>query len=356
MLLRDFDPQPMLVTDAHLPDVAAVPVIDMHNHTQWGEEWHYDRIEDLVNVFDQTGVAAMVDLDGGTGDRLKRHLDKLRGPYPDRFAVYARLDWFRAVEDTDAFGDVLAKEFRSAVAAGAEGLKVWKDVGLRLRDRQGRRVTVNDERLKPLWEAAAELGVPITIHTGDPAAFFLPADRRNERVEELKAHPDWHVFGPEFPGLVQILDEFEGLLESFPAARFVGAHMASCAEDLGRLGRMLHEHENLSVDLSERVAELGRQPYTAREFLITYSNRVLFGLDIAPATALDYRIYYRALETRDEYFPYGDPARDGQGRQGRWRIYGLHLPTDVLARVYHENAVRLLPRLERSVAQMRPKD
>ncbi len=301
--LSDFDPEPALVTETHVPERSRWPVLDMHNHTQWQEDWHYTDISALVDTLDESNVAAYVDLDGGTGARLAHHLERLRGPYPDRFVVYARLNWQWAVQESGQFGELLARQVRQAVALGAEGLKVWKDVGLRIRDLAGNRVTVSDERLDPLWSTVAELKIPVCIHTGDPLAFFRPADNHNERIEELNRHPDWHFYGPGFVSLTQILDEFEELLDRHPDVTFVGAHMAASAEDLGRLRRMLDKHPNLLVDLSERIAELGRQPYSARDFLLKYSDRVLFGLDVSPARPIDYRIYYQFLETWDEYMP-----------------------------------------------------
>ncbi|QSO51159.1 amidohydrolase family protein [Alicyclobacillus curvatus] len=353
--LSEFNPEPALVTETHMPERPRWPVLDMHNHTQWATQWHYDDIGALVDSMDNAGVAAYVDLDGGTGARLARHIERLREPYPDRFIVYTRLNWQWAVEESRDFGTLLAQQVRDSVAAGAEGLKVWKDVGLRIRDLNGKRLTVSDERLDPLWETVGELGIPVTIHIADPLAFFKPADTRNERIEELSNHPDWHFYGPEFPSFKQVLEEFETMLDRHPKVTFIGAHLASSAENLRYLSNMLDSHSNLMIDISERIGELGRQPYSARDFLMKYSERVLFGLDISPARAIDYRIYYRFLETQDEYFPYGDPSKDGPGRQGRWRIYGINLPDDVLARIYYQNALKVIPRLQRSVDAMAAK-
>jgi predicted TIM-barrel fold metal-dependent hydrolase len=91
------------------------------------------------------------------------------------------------------------------------------------------------------------------------------------------------------------------------------------------------------VDISARISELGRQPYTARRFFLRYADRILFGTDVGVNPA-SYRIYYRFLETDDEYFDYGVGEIPDQGR---WCIYGLFLPDDVLEKVYRLNALRL---------------
>src|SRR5437870_4016122 len=96
---------------------------------------------------------------------------------------------------------------------------------------------------------------------------------------------------------------------------------------------------NVHVDIGARCAELGRQPYTAREFFLKYSDRILFGTDLVPDVNM-YRLHFRFLETADEYFEYPSHA----SRQGRWNIYGLFLPDEILRRVYRENAFRLLKR------------
>lgn len=351
--LRDYRPIPWLVVPVHRVERPRFPVIDMHNHSQWaGEEWEVKDVPALVDEMDRAGVAARVDLDGGVGDRVKRHMDHFRGRYPDRFAVFAKFDWRRCL-DADGFGERMARDLRDAAAAGAEGLKVWKDLGLTLKDPQGRRLATCDPRLGPIWETAAELGLPVLIHTADPVAFFTPLDGANERYEELARHPDWHFFGPEYPSFDRLQEEFEALLSAHPGTTFIGAHMASCAENLALVSARLERHPNLQVDVAARHAELGRQPRAARRFFTERADRIVFGLDVWPATAEDYRVVYRFLETEDDYFDYlPESAEPDPGHQGRWRIYGLGLDDDSLRRVYCGTALGLLPRLATAVRAM----
>ena len=253
----------------------------------------------------------------------------------------------RAGPSTPDFGEAEAARLRDSVAAGARGLKVWKLLGLRARDPRGRLVAVDDPRLDPLWAAAGELRVPVTIHVADPIAFFQPLDPTNERWEELREHPDWHFWPtrppgePEatgFPPFDEIIDGLEAVVARHPGTTFIGAHVGCCPEDLARVSRMLAAHPNWHIDIAARIAELGRQPYTARELFLRWPDRILFGTDAAPDPAGG-RVYFRFLETRDESFDY-DP--EGPPTQGRWQIHGLGLPDDVLRRVYAENARRLI--------------
>ncbi len=338
MLLREYMPRPRLVVKETRIEQPRFPVVDVHNHLGpvFGN-WVKRPVEELLALMDEAGVQMIVDLDGGWDDTLAEHIEHFQRPHPDRFAVFARLNWGRWAGDPD-FPRYAVESLRRSAAMGARGLKVWKDLGLGIRDSEGRMVPVDDERLDPLWEAAGELGLPVLIHIADPVAFFDPLDRFNERWEELHTHPDWHFYGPEYPSFETVIGQFANLVRRHPGTIFIGAHMGAYAENLAWVASLMDECPNFYVDIAERIAELGRQPYTARRFLIEYQDRVLFGID-QPVNPALYRIYYRFLETDDEYFAYGI---EEVPRQGRWRIYGVYLPDEVLRKIYHANAYRLL--------------
>jgi predicted TIM-barrel fold metal-dependent hydrolase len=347
--LRDYRPVSRLRVPAHEVPRPRVPAIDAHNHlgpTPFSGRWEAASGSELGAALDAAGVEAIVDLDGGGGAALRAEVDRWRTGLPGRVAVFAGLaydDW----SSDAAFGETEARRLRDGVAVGAAGLKVWKLLGLRARDISGRLVPVDDPRLDPLWAAAAELGVPITIHIADPIAFFEPLDARNERWEELRAHPDWHFWPtrprgqPEvdgFPPFDELIDGLEAVVARHPATTFIGAHVGCAPEDLGRVSAILERCPNFHVDLAARVAELGRQPYTARAFFLRWADRILFGTDSGPEAAM-YAIHYRFLETFDESFDYDTDDVPGQGR---WQVHGLGLPEDVLAKVYRDNARRLI--------------
>jgi predicted TIM-barrel fold metal-dependent hydrolase len=244
------------------------------------------------------------------------------------------MDW-AGIEQPDFFRksvDFLER----LVEHGACGLKMWKDLGLTVRDASGQLLRIDDERLAPIFEKAAELQVPVMFHTADPDAFFIPTDQYNERFEELAAHPDWSFYGSQY-AKQELLQQRNRVFARHPRTTFVAAHMAESAECLSRVAEMLDAHPNVSVDMSARVAELGRQPYTARAFFLRYANRILFGADLLPEVEM-YRLNYRFLETADEYFDYPSHA----SRQGRWRVHGLYLPPEVLQQIYRDNALALL--------------
>jgi predicted TIM-barrel fold metal-dependent hydrolase len=341
MLLSDYRPRPRLVTKTTLVSRPRFPVIDAHNHlaAPFGGGWDQRPAAELLAQLDEAGVRVYVDLDGGWGEHLlDAHLRQFKAAAPERFRVFGGVDWSQWPAHGDRFGEWAAQRFRQQAARGAEGLKIWKPLGLHVRDQHGALVAVDDPRLDALWAAAGELDLPVMIHVADPVAFFDPLDEHNERWEELSRNPDWAFTSPPFPPFLSIVNALANVVARHPRTTFIGAHVGCYAEDLAWVGALLDRCPNFYIDFSARLGELGRQPYTARRFFLRYADRLLFGTDAGPDLA-DYRLYYRFLETDDEYFNYNDSEVP---RQGRWHACGLYLPDDVLEKIYWHNAARLL--------------
>lgn len=328
--LGDFHPRSMLIRPTHETLRPKFPVIDYHNHLD------AQAPRDVLKIMDECGVERVVNITMHTGEEALEMIHKFHSVAPDRFATYGWMDW----SDVQAPGFFrrAVERFGRLVENGACGMKIWKDLGTTVRDADGSLLRIDDERLDPLYEKAAELGVPIMYHIADPDAFFLPINAENERYEELAAHPEWSYCGSHY-GKLELLAQRDRVIARHRKTIFVGAHVAEHPEDLDYVSKLLDANPNLYVDIGARCAELGRQPYTAREFFVKYADRILFGTDLIPAVNM-YRLHYRFLETSDEYFEYPSHA----SRQGRWNIYGLFLPDDVLRKVYRENALKLLPR------------
>jgi predicted TIM-barrel fold metal-dependent hydrolase len=350
MLLDEFEPKSMLRVGRTPIGGPRFPVIDFHTHVGL-EPGDGIRViaepAELLPTMDECGVRMMVNLTGGCGAGLLDAIHRYSHPHPDRFAVFTEPWWSRIAEpDYPLFQ---ADQIVRARAAGARGLKIVKFLGLCARENvnTGPLLKVDDPRFDRMWEAAGALGMPVLVHVSDPRAFFLPIDRFNERWEELGAHPDWSFHGGDFPGNEELQEARRRVIARHPGTRFVCAHAAD-AEDLDYVAACLDAHPNMHIDIAARISELGRQPRAARRFFDRYQDRILFGTDAIPRgfdypqqifSAELYRIYYRFLETEDEYFDYA-PARVPP--QGRWRIYGLGLPESILRKIYWENAARLL--------------
>ena len=328
--LSDFTPQTQLKSPTTQIEKPRFPVIDYHNHLDAQSPL------EVLRVMDAAGIEKVVNITMLTGDAAIEVIDRFHKAAPDRFATIGWMDW-SGVERSD-FTQLSIDRVERLAEHGICGLKLWKDLGLTVRDASGELLRVDDERLAPIIDKVAELGIPAMFHTGDPAAFFTPIDRNNERYEELAAHPDWSFYGSQYTYTKpELLEQLSHVIARHPKTTFVGAHVFECSENLAYVGKLLDSYPNLSVDISARAAELGRQPYTARNFFLKYADRILFGADLLPAVEM-YRLYFRFLETADEYFEYPSHA----SRQGRWNIYGLYLPDDVLEKVYRGNAIKLL--------------
>jgi predicted TIM-barrel fold metal-dependent hydrolase len=335
--LRDFKPRSMLVVPEHPVSRAAFPAIDVHNHVNDAHgEGRAMPVAELLARMDRLNLKRIVILTGRWGQALQRVVDRMSKPHPDRFTVFTEPDWSRI--DEPRFAEAMAAQVKDAVARGARGLKVTKVLGLEVRDRTGRLVTVDDPRLDPMWAECGRLGVPVAIHTSDPDAFFEPVDATNERWDELHKYPEWSFHGPRFTGKRALLDARNRVFARHPGTTFIALHVANHPEDLADVSGVLERLPNVVVETGARHAELGRQPRRAREFFLKYQDRILFGTDYTPEEGM-YRNWFRFLETADEHFDYWNAPT-----QGRWKISGLDLPPDVLEKVYAKNAERVLAR------------
>lgn len=334
LLLKDFRPVSMLHAPAHSIDRAKFYVIDVHNHVNDAQGIsHPMDPAGVIRIMDSTNVKTVVILTGMWGNALQKVIDTMVKPYPGRFMVFTQIDWSK-IDDPNFSRETVA-QLDNAVARGARGLKVLKDLGLGVRDKSGKLIAVDDPRIDPIWEECGRLGIPVFIHVTDPEAFFHPIDNTNERYEELIEHPDWSFYGPQFPTKSDILEARDRVIARHSRASFVALHLANWPENLDYVARELDNYPNMMVEFGAREAELGRQPHRAREFFIKYQDRIMFGTDNGMREEM-YRNHFRWLETGDEYFDYwGYPA------QGRWKIYGMELPDAVLEKIYHLNAERV---------------
>lgn len=359
LALADYEPKSMLrVKETHVGR-ARYPVIDIHTHLTFSaknvhgvslaaERRFLTTADEVLPVMDRHNIRALNNLTGGFGDGLTETIAKFDRAHPGRFYTFTEPCYNRFLEPK--YPQIQAQAIADAYSAGAKGLKILKTLGLYLRQNitSGALVKIDDPRFDPMWDACGQLGIPVGMHISDPVAFFLPTDRFNERYEELHHHPNWSFYDHDFPSNAELLEARNRVFARHPKTQFIALHVGNFAEDLENVSQNLDRFPNMSVDIAARIGELGRQPYTARKFFDKYQDRILFGTDATPhGTAVPqqtysddlYEIYYRFLETDDEYFNYA-PSKIPP--QGRWRIYGINLPDSVLKKVYLTNAARLL--------------
>ena len=336
--VTEYEPRNTLVVPGHPVTRARFPFVDIHGH-QRGAGMSSADVDRLVAEMDELNMAVMVNLSGGSGINLAAGLEAMAGRHPSRFIFFANTNFFGVGEGD--WGEAAAAQLEEDVRAGASGLKIFKGLGMADRDTDGNRIAIDDPRLAPLWEKAGELGIPVLIHSADPAEFWQPHDRFNERWLELRLRPRRIRPPGRFPSFEQIIGEQHNLFRNHPNTNFIAAHLGWLGHDLARLGALLDEIPNMHVGLGAVIYELGRQPRFAREWLIRYQDRVLMGKD--SYNQEEFHTYFRVFETEDDYFDYY------RRYHAFWQMYGLGLPDEVLRKIYYGNALRLLPAIDRGL-------
>ena len=333
---EDYNPKSTLVVSSNEIKRAKYPFIDIHNHQF---DMPVKDLSDLVSEMDSLNMAFMVNLSGFRGQYLKMCLDNIKKNAPERLGVFVNLNWENI--DSDTFLENNIKILRDAKKDGAIGLKVYKSLGLTDKDSNGNRIAVNDPRIDPIWEECGKLGFPVLIHSADPASFWKPKDKNNERWLELKQKPNRYRNPALFPSFESIIAEQHNVFEKHPKTTFINAHLGWLGNDLDRLSSHLDKYPNVVTEIGAVLAELGRQPKRARKFFIDHQDKILFGKDAY--NQQEYYTYFRVLETEDEYFDYY------RKRHAFWKMYGLGLPDSILKKVYYKNALRILPSINKSL-------
>ncbi|MEH6778649.1 amidohydrolase family protein [Maribacter arcticus] len=336
MGFEEYNPTATLVVPGEEITKAKFPFIDVHSHQR---DMSVEALNGLVADMDVMNEAIMVNLSGGSGESIKEKISSINKSYPNRFAVFANVD-FEGAKDVE-WGEKAAAQLEDDIKNGAKGLKIYKSLGLRNKDSDGKRLAIDDPRLDPIWAKCAEMGVPVLIHAADPKSFWDDMNSDNERWLELKTHPRRKRSATDPAPFEQIIQEQHNVFKKHPNTKFINAHMGWHANNLKKLGELLDEMPNMNVGISAVIAELGRQPQNARAFFIKYQDRVLFGKDSWKPE--EFPTYFRVLESNDEYFPYYKKYH------AFWSMYGLNLPDDVLRKLYYQNALKLIPGLDTSL-------
>ena len=336
MSFEDYNPNSTLVVPGNPVERAKYPFIDIHSHQF---RMATQNLTELVSDMDRINMAVMVNLSGRSGQELKDMIANVNSSYPNRFVVFANVD-FEGV-GTEGWTEKAVAQLEEDVRSGARGLKIYKSLGLRYNDAAGKRLSVDDPRLDPIWAKCGELGIPVLIHSADPKSFWDPMDENNERWLELKTRPRRKRSDTNPAPWQLIIDEQHNVFRKHPGTKFVNAHMGWYANNLGKLSELMEEFPNMYVGIGAVIAELGRQPRHAREFFIRHQDRIVFGKDAWKPE--EFPTYFRVLETDDEYFPYYKKYH------AFWAMYGLDLPDEVLKKVYYKNAIDLLGDLDSSL-------
>lgn len=336
MDFEEYNPTSTLVVPEHHVTKAKYPFIDVHNH-QWN--MGNGSLDGLVKDMDALNLKVMINLSGGYGNSLKRMLDNVKSQYPNRFIIFANIDFSNM--GAPGWTEKTVKDLEEAVHNGVNGLKIFKNLGFSVKDVNGKRVPVDDPRLDAVWEKCGELKIPVLIHTADPEPFWEPMDEHNERWLELKTHPERKRSDTNPESWENLIEEQHRMFKKHPNTTFIAAHFGWYANNLSKLDSLLTEMPNVVVEFGAVIAELGREPRAAKAFFTKYQDRIMFGKDSWVPD--EYQTYFRVLETEDEYFPYHKKYH------AFWSMYGMGLPDDILKKVYYKNALRVIPNIDKSL-------
>ncbi len=336
MDVEKYDPISTLKIPEHNLTRSKFPFIDVHNHQFTMPVQDLDK---LVREMDSLNMGVMVNLSGFRGKYLEWSLDNVKNNHPNRFVLFLNID-FEKLDDA-GWPEETLKMMEEGVKQGVRGLKVYKTLGLDETDNDGKRIAIDDPRLDPIWAKCGELGIPVLIHSGEPNSFWNTKDKHNERWLELKQHPGRYRSAEDYPTFEQVMGEQHNVFRKHPGTKFINAHLGWFGNDLERLGKLFDEMPNVYTELGAVLAELGRQPRFARQWLIKYQDRVMMGKDTY--NMKEYYTYFRVLETDDEYFDYY------RKYHAHWKMYGLALPDSVLRKVYYKNALNVIPGIDASL-------
>ena len=336
LTFEEYNPTSTLVVPKKIIKKAKFPFIDVHGHQF---RMPTQDLSLVIAAMDTLNMGIMVNLSGRSGENLLGALKNVADHYPNRFVVFANID-FEGV-GKEGWVENAVNQFEQDVKNGARGLKVYKSLGMYNKDTNGNRIAIDDVRLDPIWDKCGELGVPVLIHSADPKSFWDEFNKDNERWLELKTHPRRKRDATNPAPWDQIMAEQHHMFKKHPKTTFINAHMGWYANNLGKLGQLLDEMPNMNVGIGAIIAELGRQPRFAKAFFEKYQDRILFGKDSWKPE--EFPTYFRVLESDDEYFPYHKKYH------AFWPMYGLDLSNEVLKKVYYKNALRIVPGLDKSL-------
>jgi uncharacterized protein len=345
LTFEEYEPKSTLVVPQHPLRRAKFPFIDVHNHQF--EMSSSDKVSQLVKEMDSLNMGILVNLSGrgfggdeaASNATLYGQIENTGKNFPNRFVVFTNVD-FSKIGEKGWAEKAVAKLEDDVKNHGARGLKVYKNLGLNVKD-NGKLVAVNDARIDPIWAKCGELGIPVIVHTADPAPFWQPMNGFNERWLELKTHKGRKrdTANGDF-SWEQLIEQQHDIFKKHPKTTFINAHMGWYPNDLNKLDSLMDAFPNMYAEIGAVIAELGRQPRAAKKFFEKRQDRILFGKDSYVPD--EYATYFRVLETEDEYFPYHKKYH------AFWRMYGLGLSDEVLKKVYYKNAIKIIPGIDKS--------
>ncbi len=321
-----------------------LPKIDVHSHV-------FDDAPEFPALFRRLNLRTINVCNNGTDGRLEemhRIAQTLAARHPELFPFEATFDLLRRDEPgyADEVTAFLGRQFR----AGARGVKIWKEVGIDIKTPDGKFILPDDPRFDPIYAFIAAQKKVLHAHLAEPIDAWRPLDPASPHYSYYSGNPQWHLHGkPEYPSHAAIIAARDRILEKHPTLTVLGAHLGSLEHDLDAIAARLDRYPNFHIEVAARTRNLTRHPREkVREFLLTYQDRVLYGLDASwkpflrptPPTPAQRTGHVNRLELlyRADFDYY---AGRGEITYNNRKVQALALPRTVLEKFYHRNAQRL---------------
>jgi len=329
LLLKDYRPRSIYKVPVTRVDKAKFPIIDMHSHPYPKTE---AEITTWLKNMDACNVEKTMVLTMATGTEFDVIYPKY-SKYPERFEVWCGLDFSGHAKP--GFPKSAVDELTRCHERGAKGIGEIHDKGQGLRSGKSTAPGIHPDnaRVDAIWDKAAELHMPISLHVADPIWMYEPMDKHNDGL--MNAF-EWRLDNqPNIVKLAGMVDILERTASRHRNTTFVACHFANLDYDLARLGEAFDRNPNLYADISARYAETAPIPKFAAKFYERYSDRLVYGTDMGFDQEM-YHVTFRILESNDEHFYETDQFGY------HWPLYGLGLGDEVLKNVYQNTAAKLL--------------
>jgi hypothetical protein len=320
------------------------PKIDAHVHISTTSD-------ELAKITDQYNLR-LITLNTDSGDSLhcRSQWDTasvLVKKFPERVAYLASfhfdtLGWSRTNWD-----EVVLKDLKENTAAGAVGIKLWKNIGMVHRDRKGDFIMISNERFDGILNWIEQQGLVLTGHFSEPRNCWLPLDSMtvNNDRDYFSEHPEYHMYQhPEYPSYEAQLQARDSMLSKHPGLKFVGCHLGSEEYDVDSLAQTLDRFPNMAVDMAARICHLQYQSAIdyekVREFILKYQDRLLYGTDQFYSGDLDSASFEYNRSTLLSDWKYFTSNEEMQVTEVDGAFKGLRLPKEVVDKIYFGNAVK----------------
>lgn len=248
--------------------------------------------------------------------------------------------------DSDSFTADAIKQIDQNFAEGAVAVKIWKNVGMEIKDRSGKYIMADDAKFAPIYQDIAHHGKTLLAHQAEPDVAWGPPDPADPSWSYYQENPQWYLGDkPGFPSKQTILAARDRVLERNPKLRVVGVHLGSMERSLDDIAKHLDKYPNFAIDTAARMEYLMLMPREqVRNFLIKYQDRILYGTDLdllATASVPEALKDWQSTYARDWKFLATDETVKVDGKQ----VLGLNLPQAALQKIFHDNAKRWIPGL-----------